>query len=289
MRCVIIGDPNRVKKDQPLIDEAMSKFKDVVYAPITKVRFEIDDSKNNAIVSFEGSDLSEFDSIMVIPTVTYSELFYTAMWILNGKVTPIDEEKYLLIMNEDLMLRTLSSKGIPVRKQILVASNASLDQINDSLSYPAIVKPPKKKVLVTAMHTLKDVISLYKIGTPIAIETPVRAKRVVWIFVVGNEIVAGYEKSGKARENFSADEKLKGIVMKVKETLGFDYCSMRFLLGKDGWVLDRVSISPDFAKFQKTTGVDIARYIISSCSSETKGTKTWWHSKVDGLIRRGAQ
>jgi glutathione synthase/RimK-type ligase-like ATP-grasp enzyme len=287
MRCAIIGDPNRKAKDQPIIDEVREACGEAVYAPITQVRFEIGHSKKEANVSFEGKNLAEFDYVIAIPTITHSELFYTAFWILNNKAAPIDAKKYLTTLNEELLLNVLESKGIRVRKHMTVTSNASLDRVDESITYPAIVRPPKKRVIVTNKKTLKDVVSLYKIGTPIMIETPIKSKKIIWVFVLGKEVIASYEKSGKSRKTVSIDNKLKGIALKVRDIIGCNYCSIKFILKKGNWVLDKVSLSPDFSKLQKITGVNVARHIASFYAGKFRFERTWLHEKIEDIFRLG--
>lgn len=285
MKIAILADPNRKAKDQPIIDEAKEAFgeEQVTYVPITRVRFDL---SKGVTVRFNGADLAEFDGVITIPTITHSELFYTALWMLDGQTMSFDAEKYLLIRNDELLFNLLESNGVHVRKSITVASNASLDKMDENIKYPALVRPPKKRVIVTSKQTLNDVISLYRIGTPIKIETPIKAEKNVWVFVLGNDVVASYEKSGKATKSFAVDSELKNIALKIRRLIGCDYCSMRFLMEKNEWILDKVALSPNFSNFQKITGVNIARYVVSSFLDKTRKTeKPWWHARIEEVFR----
>lgn len=285
MRIAILADPRRKAKDQPVIDEAKEAFGDeaVVYAPITQIRFDLG---KDVAIRFNGNDLAELNGVIPIPTITHFELFYTALRMLDSQTMPFDAEKYLRIMNDELLFNFLESNGVHVRKYITVASNASLDRMEENIRYPALVRPPKKRVIVTGKQTLKDVISLYKIGTPIKIETPIKAEKNVWVFVLGDGVVASYEKSRKTRKPFAVDNELKEIALKTRRLIGCDYCSMRFLMEKNEWILDKVALSPDFSNFQKITGVNIARYIVSMFVEKTrKMEKPWWHTMIEEFFR----
>lgn len=284
MKCLIIGDQNRKDKDSPIIEEAERSIEDVEYAPITQIRFDLGSEKQPKI-SYDGKDLSEYDCIIVIPTITHSELFYTALWMMNGKAVPINAEKYLMMMNDELLFNFLDSKGINVRNHVTLTSNASLDRVDGNISYPSIVKPPKKRVMVTNKQTLKDIVSLYKIGTPILIEEPIKSKKTVWMFVLGNEIIAAYEKSGKTRKTIAVDEKLRKTVLKIKQSIGCDYCSIKMIYQKGEWILDKVALSPNFRNFEKVTGVNIARHIISYCKRTHHIEKTWLYEKIEDMFR----
>jgi len=287
MKIAILADPNREAKDRPIIEEAKEAFGEaaVTYVPITQVRFDL---AGQTAVRFNGTDLAEFDCIIPIPTITHSELFYTALRMLDAgeQAMPLDAKKYLLIMNDDLLFNFLEANGVSVREYITVASNASLDKMEENIKYPALVRPPKKRVIVTNKQTLKDVISLYKIGTPIKIETPIKAENNVWVFVLRNEVLASYERSGKAARSFAVDDELKKIALKVRKLVGCDYCAMRFLMQRNEWILDKVALSPNFSNFQKITGVNIARYIVSCFAEKAKKMeKPWWHTRIEEFFR----
>lgn len=289
MKIAILADPNRKSKDKPVVDEAKEAFGEegVIYAPITQVRFDLSKDLNNGItVRFNGFDLAEFDAVIPIPTTTHAELFYTALWMLSEQNLPFDAEKYLITMNEEMLFNFLESNGVPVRKYITVASNASLDRVEENIKYPALVRPPRKRVIVTNKRTLKDVISLYKIGTPIKIETPIKAKKNVWVFVLGDEVVASYEKFERTAKTIAIDDELKRLAIKVRRLIGCDYCSMRFLMQGNEWIIDKLTLSPDFSNFQKITGVNIARYVVSRFLEKAKKMeKPWWHTKVEEFFR----
>jgi len=287
MKIAILADSNRESKDQPIIDEAKEAFGEeaVTYVPITQVRFDL---AGQTAVRFNGADLAEFDCVIPIPTITHSELFYTALRMLGAdeQELPLDAKKYLLIMNDELLFNFLEANGVRVREYITVASNASLDNVGEIIKYPALVRPPKKRVIVTNKQTLKDVISLYKIGTPIKIETPIKAERNVWVFVLRDEVLASYEGSGKNAKSFAVDDELKSIALKVRKLVGCDYCAMRFLMQRNEWILDKVALSPNFSNFQKITGINIARYIVSCFAEKTKKMeKPWWHTKIEEFFR----
>lgn len=291
MKIAIVADPRRKKKDQPLIDEAESKFDEVLYAPITQIRFDIlRDSKNDGIrVKFEDQNLSKFDCVLPVPTITHSEIFYTAIWMLDDTFMPFDSKQYMMYMNKELLRNHLRSKGIPIRDSITVASDISVDKILDSVDLPLIVRPPKKRVKVTSKSTLKDVLSLYKYGTPIRIETPIRAERDTWCFVVGDEMIASYvgyqrKKNGKNIPT-SGGSDVEKMAVKIRKELGWDYATIRMLKTKDDWIVDRIVMTPNFNRFQEITGSNIARHIMSRMSDESKRREKMWDKHVKKIFK----
>lgn len=292
MKIAILANESRKKKDKPILDEAEQAFDEVIYAPINRVRFDIVSKKkqNGITLRLNGSDVSEADCVLTIPTINKKEIFYSALRMVDGPIVPFDAKSYMLTINEELLFGYLSSNGVPVRKSVVVASNISMDRINERIKYPVIVKPPQKRVIVTNKHTLKDVISLYKYGTPIRIETPIRSEKNVWVFVLGEEVIAGYEKVKNVAKVTAIDDDVKRLAIKVRRLVGCDYCALRFLKDKKNgrWVFDKLTFSPNFANFQKITGVNIGRYMISRYRSkaEAKQRKPMWFKRIEEIVRR---
>jgi len=295
MKIAIIADPNRKSKDEPLIKEAEAKFDVALYAPITQIRFDITKKETGVkgtAVKMNGQEISKFDCVLAVPTITYSELFYTALWMLDDCdcAKPFDANRYLLFMNTELLRNFLRSNGIPVREFITVASNVSLDKVSESIPFPVIARPPNKKVLVTNMQTLKDVISLYKAGTPILIDRPVKSDMNIWTFVVGEEVVAAYREplkseQGKKPESIAADADLKRLAVKIKKKIGCEYCAIRFLHTGGRWIMDRITLSPDFANFQKITGINVASHVISSMLESSEKVKKAWYRRFEYFFK----
>ncbi len=290
MKIIIVGDPKRREMDEPLIEEAKSKFDEVVYAPISNIRFDITKSKisGGTSANFEGRDLSEFDYILPIPTPRHSELFYTLLWVMSESRMPFNADCYMTFMNNGLLRNFLMSKGVRMRPFVSVASNVPVGSIKSGLRFPVIVRPPNKRVAVSNAKTLEDVISLYKFGTPILIEKPLKSDMDTWVFVSGNEAVASYKKyqrNGNVIQPSLKGTDLSGIAVKTKNAIGCDYCAIRFLLRKNDWVVDRVTLSPDFAEFQEMTGVNIARHVISGIGENRKPKEKSFMERVEEYLR----
>jgi len=296
MKIVILGDPRRREKDEPLVTEARLKFDEVVYAPINQIRFDISkrSSEDGTAVRFNGipESLGDFDCVIPVPTITHSELFYTALWMLNDSGTriPFDAKQYMMFMNNELLRNFLRSRGIPMRESITITSNMTLDQISDSIEFPVIVRPPKKRVAVNNPTTLKDVVSLYKYGTPIVIERPIKADMDTWMFVVGDEVVASYKKYQKKLNGTGAGDVVVGntlndLAVSIRKVIGCDYCAIRFLFTDGEWIVDKITLCPDFANFQKMTGVNVARHVISHMTKKITEKEEAWFKKVEKFFR----
>ncbi len=292
MKVAILANESRKNKDNPIIKEAEQAFDEVIYAPIKKVRFDLVSKglSNGISLEFEGFNLADADCVLVIPTNNYKELFYTALRMLDGCITSFDHKTYMLTINEDMLLNFLNSNDIIVRKSLVVSSNISIDKISERIKLPAIVCPPTKRVVVTNKQTLKDVLSLYKYGTPIRIETPIKSEKNVWLFILEDEVIACYEKMKNVDKVTAVDDDLKKLAIKIRNLVNCEYCAMHFLKRggktKSEWVFDRLTFSPDFSNFQKITGVNIGRYVISHFSERVKKIeKGGWQKKLENIFR----
>lgn len=271
LRIAIIGDPNRRAKDQPLIDEAEKQCK-ALYAPITQLRLDLTANKRPS-VRYNNKNLSRFDYVLIIPTITYKEMFYTVARMLGDKAKPFTHKQYLLVLNEDILFKYLHRRGIHTRKSVFICASSSLPLKN--IKFPVIVRVGAKRVMVTNEQTLKDVIAFAERGKPIEIETPIKAKKIVWTFVVGDEVVAGYEKVKRTVKSTNVDDEVKKAGTTVSAALKCDYCALKFIIDQnDECILDKVTFCPDFSNFQRITSKNIARYVISYLKS--KAEELWW-------------
>lgn len=289
-KIAILANESRKAKDGLIIEECKKVFDEVIYAPINKVRFDIVSERayDGIRLGYDGNDLSDVDCVLTIPTNNKKELFYSALRMIDGPFMPFDAKTYMLTINEDLLAGFMGSNGIPVRKSLVVASNITMDRINERIKYPVIVRPPEKRVIVTNRHTLKDVLSLYKYGTPIRIETPIKSKKNVWVFVLGDEVIAGYERVKDTAKVTAVDDDIKRLSIKVRRLVGCDYCALRFLRGSRGWVFDKLTFSPDFANFHKITGINIGRYMASRYINESRRVeRPGWHRRIGEILKLG--
>jgi len=125
------------------------------------------------------------------------------------------------------------------------------------------------------------VVGLAGRGTPVEIETPVPTEKTIWTFVVGEEVVAGYEKSKNDVKSTSVDDEIKRLAVSVRSALGCDYCALKFIADKRGkTILDKITFCPDFGNFQKITSKNVASYIVGHLKRRLEEEKVeWWVPK----------
>lgn len=285
MKLAIISDPQRGEKDSPLLKEAGNFFDKILFVPVTQIRVDI---AEDFAVKYEQTNLADYDCVLPIPSLTYKEVFYIAMRVLsNSTYLPISADKYLLTTDEALLFKYLNQNGIKTRELFVISSAMAMKELLKKTKFPLIVRPPYKRVIVTNSKTLRDVLSLTKIGTPIIIEPPVYAERNLWLFLVGNEIIASYERKGKSLKPTEVGDELKKLSIKTRRLVDCDYCMLNFLLVKDQWILGKFVLSPDFPKIQEITSKDIARALLEHLAEKSKKSKERkLGEKISRLFRR---
>jgi len=275
MKIAVVGDPRREEKDLPLIKEGKKIFDSCLYVPITQVRLDIEE---NFAVRYKDENLMAFDYVLPIPTLPYREFFYKMVRILSESVhLPCEPEKYLLTFNEFLLFDYLRKKGIPTRDFIVATSKTSFKEIKKDIQFPVIVQPSYKKVVVTDARTLRDVISLSKFGSPIKLENVINPRKNIWVFLA-DDVIACYRKTRDVSKTMKPNGKLRKISLKIKKLIKCDYCALNFLEYDKKMVLNKLTFSPNFSRFQKITGREISKILLTQISKdlERKEEKKWW-------------
>lgn len=272
MKLVILGSLERKEKDLPIIEEAQKIFDTALYVPVDHVKLG---AGNDLGAWFKKTDLSNFDAVLPIPTYSNKEFYYTCLRILEKKVyTPIPSDKFFIMWNKPLLLKLFSNNGIKTRKVSIVACEIAANTIINQLKLPVIITPPsRKRVLITNKDTLKSVLSLFKPGYTIIVEKPIKPKSMIWVFVVGDEVVASYEKNRQGRKRIIIDEDLKKLAIKIRKSISSDFCAINFIKTKSQNIVNEITLSPDFSLYQDVTGKNISRALLTYLESKIKEEK----------------
>ncbi|MCD6403073.1 MAG: hypothetical protein J7K98_01950 [Candidatus Aenigmarchaeota archaeon] len=289
MKLLIIGDPKEEGIGKVVSKEARKFFTKVLYVPINRIRLEVSDDIR---VFYENEDLGSYDGVLPMPTMENAEFFYLVTRMLEKNVvyTPIPSDVILLPWNKPLLSYTLRKNGIKIRKVFAIAQNVAASTIMNEIKFPVFITTPSgRRVLVTKEEVLKDVLNLFKAGNMITIEKPIKATSVVWSFVVGDEVIASYEKSEeKGRRAIRLDKELEEISIKIREILKSDFCVLSFVKTKNETVLSNVSFSPDYKVFNEVTGINtislLLSYLAEKLYEEKKGMLNKFVDSVKGIL-----
>lgn len=284
MKIAVVGDPRREEKDLPLIKEGGGIFDSCLYVPINQVRLDIEES---FAVMYEDKNLIEFDYVLPIPTLPYREFFYNMVRILSESVhLPCEPEKYLLTFNEFLLFDYLRKNGIPTRDFIVTTSKTPFKEIKKDIQFPVIVQPSYKKVVVTDAHTLRDVISLSKFGSPVKLENLIKPRKNIWVFLTDN-VIACYKKTKGIPKAMKSNGKLRKISLKIKKLVNCDYCALNFLEYDKKLILNKLTFSPNFSRFQEITKKNISKILLTQIYKELerKEEKKWWQKVYERFTK----
>ncbi|MDI6825629.1 MAG: hypothetical protein QMD36_00310 [Candidatus Aenigmarchaeota archaeon] len=260
MKIAIIGSPDRKELDFPLVEEAKLIFDDVLYVPIGEIILKI--SKDLQVLH-KDIDVSGFDVVLPISTFPYKEFYYMCLKILEKYTyTPISSDNFFNFCNRTLFLKTLSENGIKVRRIFSVASSVAARTIINQLGLPVILDVPGKNIFIADRTTLKNILSMFKPGRVIMFKKPIKPESMIWVFVVGNEVVASYEKVDKNMRPVRVERKIEELAVRIKNLISSDFCVVNFLRVKNQTMMNQVSLSPDFPLFQKITSKNICRSLL---------------------------
>ncbi len=272
MKIVILGSPERRKKDLELLKDAKGVFDKALYVSIDSVKLEVSDEMK---VSFEKTDLSDFDVILPVPTYEHKETYYMCLKILEKSCyVPYKSDDFFLLWNKPLLIKKLQESDINVRKTVVVASNYIPENAVKELKLPIIVNSYKGKVLVTDKNTLKDVMDLFKKGIMNRLEKPISANKSIWCFIVGDEVIGCYEKVGDERKRMTkASSDITKLSKRIKSIVNTDFCIINFLETKDKIIVKNISVTPDFPLFEKITGKNLGLSLLIYVKSQIEEEK----------------
>jgi len=77
-------------------------------------------------------------------------------------------------------------------------------------------------------------------------------------------VVASYEKSGeKGRKPIVLSKDLEEISLKIKELLKTEFCAVSFVEAEKEFIVNNITLSPDFELFKEVTGKNIGGILLS--------------------------
>jgi len=261
MKLALVGNSERIKKDECLISAAKKIFEEVKYFPIDQCLFFVG---KTSFFKHENTSIKNFDLTFLIPTKTYFNLYLSLLLFLKKikKICTINFESFLILSNRALTLSFLKKHGIKVREIICIASNQPLNEILKKIHFPIILEYDSKRVFIPDGIVLRDVLKLIKVGTPINIIQPLKPKKIVFSFATPSKTIL-LQKNKKEYKIFS-NEKLEKISQQILKFFGCKFLTFKFLK-EDDWILDKIILAPNFSlfsKFYKNLGEDIIRGLI---------------------------
>ena len=186
--------------------------------------------------------------------------------------------------NKFLCLQTLSLHDLPVPETYLVVNIKGFHAAVETLGgYPVVVKSLQSRqgagvALVQSSHMAEFVLNnLQDMSRGLIVQEyiPVRSRKDIRAFVIGNRVVSAMELRPNAddfRSNihltgcgkpFDPDPQLFGLAVRSSRALGLEISGVDIIVDerKESRVIE-VNYSPGFRGIEAATGVDIASQII---------------------------
>ena len=285
MKIAIIGSS---ENNESVVDEAKELFDEVLYVPIDSIKLEVGEDQR---VLYKDVDLSTFDIVLPLLNGSSNEILYLCLKILEKKVfLPILSEDFFIINKKCLLMKRLIDQGLKVRKSVFLASNRTSRMIIESLKFPIIIRSSSgKRVKVTNKETLDNVLSLFKAGNVRILEKPIEAESVIWLFVVGNEIIASYEQIGENLKSIALGGDILSKIYRVQKTINSDFFVVNFIRKKNSLIVNDVFLCPDFSVFNKITGKNTIKpllvYLKNKLESERVGVITSIFGSIHDFFR----
>jgi len=267
MNIGIIGSP---KGNKELITQAKKFFSEVVYIPINEIKLEVG---SDFTAWFGNRNLSKMDIILPLPTSNF-EFFYMTLRILERHtLVTVPSSKFFLWWKKPAFFKLLAENGVGTRKSFMAAYAQTANSIIKRLKLPLIVTlPSRKKVSVTNKNTLSDVLSLFSPGYTFVFKKLVKPDRNIWSLIIGDEIVTSYEKSreNEKRIKINLESELKELVLKVRELLESEICSVNLIQVKSRVFVNDVLLTPEFEIYKEVSGINVYEVLFSYLQKKLK-------------------
>jgi len=283
--------------------EAMKKYFDEVDA--LNIRYiEISMSGKKAEILYKGKPMGSYDCILAKGSFRYANLLKSLTLLINGSAyMPISDRAFTFAHDKLLTQLEFQRNNIPMPTTYLASTIVAARSILERLNYPIIMKFPQgtggKGVLFAESFASASSIldALSSLRQPFIIQefmqtngTDVRA------FVIGDEVVAAYQrkaKSNEARSNIHSggtgeaielSEETKRIALKAAQSLGAEVCGVDILMTHKGPMVLELNLSPGLQGITQYTGIDVADKIARFLYDKTKEKKSLTQKKDADVV-----
>jgi ribosomal protein S6--L-glutamate ligase len=251
---------------------------------------EISFSGKKATILYKGKPLEHYDCIFAKGSFRYANVLET-LSVLRSKecYMPIIPSAFTVAHDKLLTQLELQKHNIPMPKTYMAATVSAARSILERMNYPIIMKFPHgtqgKGVLFAesfpSASSILDALSYLR--QPFIIQEYVETGGTdIRAFVIGNEVVAAYQRksNGKeARANLHAGgtghqieltDECRRMAINAARALGAQMCGVDILMSHKGPVVIEVNLSPGLQGITQYTGVDVADKIGQFLHAETK-------------------
>ena len=238
-------------------------------------------------VMYKGKPIKDYDAM--IPRIANSMTNYGTSIVrqleLQGIYTTSSSLSIVRARDKLRSAQILARHGVPIPKTVFSRNTTDIDDLIDAVGgCPVIIKLARgthgngvvlAETKKTAVSALQALYLMNKDGTNLLIQEFIEetAGTDIRAFVVGNEVVASYQRRS-LNDDFRANMhrgaegspinltiKEKRIAIKAAKAMGLEIAGVDLMRSKKGPMVIEVNASPGFLA-EKITGVNIAEKII---------------------------
>ncbi|MGM5480604.1 MAG: ATP-grasp domain-containing protein [Nanobdellota archaeon] len=259
---------------------------------------EITISGEKAEVLYKGKPLPNYDCIFAKGSFRYANILKT-LTVLFGERTymPIEHHTFTIAHDKLLTQLELQKNNIPMPATYMASTIGAARSILERLNYPIVMKFPQgtqgKGVLFAesfaSASSILDALSTLK--QPFIIQEFVETDgKDIRAFVVGNKVVASFERKASIKEMRSnthaggkgkaieLDDQTKRLAINTAKAIGAEICGVDIMMSHKGPLIIEANISPGLQGITEYSEINVANKIAKFLYKETK-EKTSQHHK----------
>lgn len=242
---------------------------------------EITFSGEKAEILYKGKLLPDYDCIFAKGSFRYANILKTLTVLLgNTCYMPIRHYTFTVAHDKLLTQLELQNNNIPMPATYMASTIGAARSILERLNYPIVMKFPQgtqgKGVLFAESFASASSIldALSSLRQPFIIQEYVETGGTdIRAFVVGDEVVAAFERKATVKEKRSnvhtgglgeaidLDDASKRLAIHTAKAIGADICGVDILLSHKGPLVIEVNISPGLQGITEYSGIDVSSKI----------------------------
>ncbi len=265
---------------------------------------EITFSGEKAEILYKGKPLPEYDCIFAKGSFRYANVLKTLTVLLgNTCYMPIKHQSFTIAHDKLLTQLELQNNNIPMPATYMASTIGAARSILERLNYPIVMKFPQgtqgKGVLFAESFASASSIldALSSLRQPFIIQEYVETGGTdVRAFVVGEEVVAAFERKATVKERRSnihmggngssvdLDDASKRLAVNAAKTIGAEIAGVDILMSHKGPLVIEINISPGLQGITEHSGIDVASKIAKYLYRQTKNRHEKKHNETADKI-----
>lgn len=270
-----------------ILDEAKKYFDEVDSIDIRKI--EINVSKEEPQVLYDGEPLKDYDCLYMKGSYKYSTLLYGLTEIFKEtSFIPIDSNAHIIAHNKFMThLNFSSNKILKMPSTYYAAKISEAKKFLKTLNYPIILKFPSgthgKGVIFAessrSAQSMIDALDVFK--QPLILQDYINIKSDIRVIVAGEKVVGAMRRTaggdeiranshqGGSAEPFIVTPEIKKMSLEAAQQIKANVCAVDIVESDYGPLILEINTSPGLQKITEITKKNIAEEIVQYLYNET--------------------